>query len=289
MFTVVDRNMFDLFAAMCRSLVHVMPDHPELLVVHPDLSEGQLAWIERTLGSRVRFLAPRVDARWSTGLPSLISPLVFERMRLFGEEFSDYGNILHLDVDTLLLRDPRHLFAGDDLLVADNRGEMFGDYGSPFVRGFYEDGFKLLPLLDEDGIALSHRMVNAGVILIPPRYRRREVLDELWYLRERYARYLQYADQSLLTLWLAKNGIEPKLDIRWNFHPPHFLIPVLGVPASEIGILHFAGRAKPGSREFMEWALIAEHRPWLLEQCLRFAADRDGGAPARTAGGAFFP
>lgn len=258
----------DAFFIWAKSCINSMrsnwPNHPKLLIDY--------------LGSRPEVLdyldMPDVEALNAIDTPGFTETLpsgpvadriVFMRFRLWSEEFDRYDRILHLDADTLILDSLDDLFSSEHPFFVSNHER------TPYVRIFHPDyatSSALNTLLREDGISYPDAMddmANAGVFLLPHRFRAPEERRQLEYLANRYGRYLAFADQSLLSLWLLTLGITPKNSYAYNYQPPFFTDPSVSCPFDEIRILHFSSHRKPGTPEFLNWPRVANHAQQLLE------------------------
>jgi lipopolysaccharide biosynthesis glycosyltransferase len=153
-----------------------------------------------------------------------VDPHVFyARLLLWTDYFRDFGNILHLDVDTLILDPLEDLVAVDEfVMVLEEHTEpdyLFLDHRDP----------ALLTLLEEDSIKIDAHRGNAGVFLLPPQWRGAQEYREILRLLSRYREHLKWADQSLLNLWMLHRGIETSWNSSWNYqlraHGEKILLP----------------------------------------------------------------
>lgn len=241
---------YDYFKACVNSLKCNFAGHPKLLAAYEGCRETVVAFLYRQGIERIYPDVPKFVARIRTG--PIDSSIVLRRFALWTEAFSVYDRILHLDVDTLVLGTLTPLFEQDEFFVAANHEP------SPEARVFRpecNDDYRLRRLLREDGISFPGHyddMVNAGVFMIPDRYRNSLERSRLQYLAARYGRYLAYADQSLLSLYCRACGIRYSTRFEYNYQSPFFEDENMTYDFSELKVLHFSNH-KPGSTGFLEW------------------------------------
>lgn len=144
---------------------------------------------------------------------------VYFKYLLWTDCFEEYDNVLYLDADTLILKPLDHLFLQDDFYIISDNTQSHNH------RLFYPEkrnDKKLLRYLREDCFSYpSNRddMANAGVFMIPKKYRNEENLRDLISLTVRYNDYLMFADQSAISLWCHKNSIVIKNNFEFNYQP----------------------------------------------------------------------
>jgi lipopolysaccharide biosynthesis glycosyltransferase len=243
----------DLYFAHARrclqSLERNYPNHPEILVCYDGIDGNVFAFVQTIRKARVFPPDPGLLSPEGIDLGVVNSPQVFIRYMLWDEVFMDFENILHLDADVVVLKPLDALFAENDFFAV-------CDY-SPSYSIFKQDCLNnhiLLDLLQEDNIMLAeypHDMMNAGVFLMPRRYRSRKNFERLWDLTRRYNDFFMFADQSAISLWCHARSLWFSDDIRYNFQCAFFQYPILFLEdlspvVRDIHIFHFA-RYKPGS------------------------------------------
>lgn len=259
-FCVVDSGYLRYLLPLLRSLDANYPSHPELLVYWQGLTSAE----RRLVQSSTRNVTLRpVPADYLEGrrLAPAISPLVFLRFALWTSEFDDYETILHLDADCLVLRPLDYFFDLDRFLMMECRGAAFGDICAVFNRRVSEANFATLDLLRADKLDFPRQMGCADVFFLPRRLRTPQQHELLWYLHDRYRNYLQYADQSVLTLWMMKNEIPFYEEKVFNFQPHFVRAPDITASAADAYVLSFSSARKPDTVEFDRWELIGDLRP----------------------------
>ena len=276
----------DAFAELARtclaSLERNWPDHPVVLVDYAGAGGTDLGWLDAR--PRVRRLPEVEPPRFTQGLADgpVGSPMVHRRFRLWTPEFDAYGPILHLDVDTLVLGPLAELFESDEFFIVSNHEP------TPYVRVFdpiFEHDLTLQRLLAEDGFAYPHAMddlANAGVFVLPRRLRNEEELARLERIAGRYARYLAYADQSVISLWCAQRGLAFSTDYRFNYQAAFVNDPSVEARLEDARILHFTTHRKPGTPEFARWDRLEGHHARLEALFREYRGlALSGGAAAR--------
>lgn len=253
---------FAHYAVAClNSIDSNYPQHPAILVAYDGCRADVMAAIDR-VGGRV-LPAPGAVRGTFREAPAgeVANRVVYDRFMIWADGLAAYGNVLYLDADTLVLKPLEDLFQLDEFFGVANHE------ATAFVRVFdpaLSSNPKLRRRLDEDGIAYpSHMddMINAGVMLIPPEWRSAEQYERILYLYRRYLRYLNYADQSLISLWCAMNGIRPSAAFEYNFQSPMFTDPAVEIAFEDIKVLHFSGVRKPPTPEFRSWDRAGEAAP----------------------------
>ena len=162
---------------------------------------------------------------------------------------NDYDNILHLDVDTIVLQDLDEILVKDEFLMFDNNEIL--------------EGVDIIDKSDEAQSTINNLKINydvynppkfgnAGVFTLPKRYRTRENLEQLQIITKEMGRYLLYADQSAINLWMIKNGVEVSDSIEYNFQPHFFNYDNNKYEFSDVKILHFAAK-KADTIQFVLW------------------------------------
>jgi hypothetical protein len=269
-----DDRVVDDARACLNSLRTNWPGHPPILADYAGTHEDVRALLN-ALGATT--LAPMHAPAFTALLPSRRdrSP-VFDRFKLWLAPLRAYGTILHLDADTLVLGPL------DDLLAAEKPVFVANHEADPAVRVFTtrpQDDPRLATLLHKDGLGQfdgPDDMVNAGVFAIPRRYRAREELARLAQLTARYAPWLAFADQSLLSIWLRALDLRPTVDFRFNYQTPFLTDPSVKVPFDDVRVFHFSSHRKPGTPAFTRWNRVGAEHGRLLALYARY---RDMPAP----------
>jgi lipopolysaccharide biosynthesis glycosyltransferase len=207
-------NYFPILVLFLKSMERSYPAHPEIIICQKGFSPEQIHFLQ----SR----HPRVNCvdlnahRFLKGPAMLdrknydVDPF-YARFLIWTDLFAAYENVLYLDIDAFVTGSLEPLFASQEFLCFEETyvgpQPLFFDHTDPTLR----------ELLREDRLTLPATSGNAGVLLIPRRYRTPEQLGLLYRLLDRYAKYLVWGDQTLINLWMASNGIAPTKDYRFNF------------------------------------------------------------------------
>lgn len=269
-----DDNYYDYFRACINSLKCNFAVHPKLLAGYDGCRKTVIEFLDSHDIERIRPETPEFGARVRTG--PVDNGIVLRRFALWTDAFSVYDKVLHLDVDTLVLGSLQPLFEQEEFFVVANHEP------SPEARVFQpgsNDDPRLRMLLREDGIDFpghSDDMVNAGVFMIPRRYRNGEERGRLEYLAARYGAYLAYADQSLLSLYCKFRGIRCSTRFEYNYQSPFFTDETMGYALRDLKVVHFSNH-KPGSSGFMEWERLKGWRTRLTDLYLHY---REMGHPS---------
>jgi lipopolysaccharide biosynthesis glycosyltransferase len=274
-FVAFDNNHWHHFIHLYNSLQENYPDHPILLVHFAGWNPDMIEWLKAQ--KDIRFYPTRdltinlVSPGYHKAVPS---KMVYYKYLLWTNNYDEYDNILHLDVDTLVLSPLDELFEKDDFFVVANN--------IPFKE------VRILPPDKENKSTIEsylkrhhirqpehEDMVNAGVFLIPKSYRKKGYLESIVNITNDFGKLLVYADQSALSLWCIKHGITPSEEYQYNLQPPIFnkfytrrYKKVLNTGLvfnknknvlDNIKIVHFSGPIKPNIRKFTTWRLMGRY------------------------------
>lgn len=259
---VFDSGFFRYAHALLESIRANFPNHPDLLIFYDGDDADILAYLDTHHSVTLIELPDLYDLVGSLPASPVGNHIVYARLYAFSREFAHYRNIVYLDADSIVLRPFDDLLAGDDTVVTHNfrpSALHLNDRFGVFTESPAESE-TLRGLLEEDGLPIDMQaipMVQAGVLKVPRRYRTRHAFDELIGIGIRYRRYLRLADQSVISLWCARNGIEPvhrprmHLRSRYVEHPEDI---------EHAQIIHF-DKYKPDSPEFERWPSIEAFAP----------------------------
>ena len=250
---------FAHYAVACLNSISLnYPNHPSILIQYDGCSAGVEAAIDR-IGGRQLAATGHVRSAFA-GAPGgpVGSALIYDRFAIWADGLPAYDKVLYLDADTLVLKPLDGIFERDRFLaVANHEPTEFVRVFDPASAGDRE----LHRLLREDGIPYPSRMddmINAGVMMIPRSYRNVEQYERILHLYRRYRIHLHYADQSLLSLWCAANGIRPDTCFQYNFQSPFFTDPEIDIAFEDIHVLHFSGTRKPPTPHFRTWQRVGD-------------------------------
>ena len=247
-FIVFDDLFFKFFQACITSLVKNYPEYPEILVYYEG-DDGMVVEYVKQI-KRVRLVSELIDTNsiecFELGVVS--SRMVFIRLYLWGDSFSEYDKILYLDADTLVLNPLDSIFSQEKFyIVTDASSKSVGVFKPEFTNDQH-----LSSLLKADGLdffSVQRNMYNAGVFMIEKHLRTEHNFRAILDIAQRYDGYLAFGDQSVISLWCHINGIKCDDDSKNNFQIASILAGttdlsrfVNGVDAAihSINILHFS-------------------------------------------------
>jgi lipopolysaccharide biosynthesis glycosyltransferase len=261
-FISFDDNYLSYAKSCINSILSNYPSHPVILL---NYSGNQKIVADEYLSSeKIKILQLQNDFNFTLG--PIKNPIVYDRFLLWGEIFQGFDKILHLDVDTLVLRPLDDLFQDDFFITSDNHisARSLTIHDQRIQHQLTPtDIVACHKLLKEDGLQSMHNphaMANAGVFLISKKYRGQHQLNSLIRLSGRYDKYLAYADQSAISIWCAQNNIKPSLDFKFN-QQIRFLLDQKG-SIDDTHILHFSGEAK-----FYDQLILNPNHTEIYRQC----------------------
>jgi hypothetical protein len=235
-YCVVDASFYAIARLFIRLLRQNYPDHPDVFfhAVNLDAAQVQnLASPPRVRCEPVRFDAfdgfPVIAAHCGASAQSL-----YGRFHIWKDGFHDYGNIIYIDIDTVVLGSLQHLCTMREFfIVKDVYSEMLLDAVvlDPTSR-------TLNRLFAQDRIPPRLAAANGGVFVVPRRYRTADAFDEIVTLGHRYRDYLRWADQSVLNLWIAYRDIQVSSLLAYNYQ---YSLLRPGPISDEIRIVHLNG------------------------------------------------
>lgn len=280
-FVAFDDHHWHYFTRLYNSLQDNYPNHPTLLVHYDGFDSVRAEWLRKRSDIRL-FLHPKLSINLNSMHyhKAVQSRMVYFKYLLWTDQYDEYDNILHLDVDTIVLSTLDELFEQNKFFVVSNN-----------------ISFKEVTILPRDrkGMALAgywlgyhgikkpehDDMINAGVFVIPKSYRKEKYLNSLIEITNDFKNLLVYADQSALSLWCIKHSILPSKEYQYNFQIPLFdkffrsrykgeLSPgsyfsLKDDILNKIKILHYSGPIKPDYTKFREWRLMGRYKKIFLD------------------------
>lgn len=244
-FISFDDNYLSYAKSCINSIFSNYPSHPVILINYA--GRHKMVTDDEVRSGRVRFLNLSNDFKFCLG--PINNAIVYDRLLLWTDIFDEFDQILHLDVDTLVLRPLDEFFESRRFhIISDNhplaRTLKIHDQRIHHNMDPYASTH-CTQLLEKDGLKSMnepHKMGNAGVFLVTREHREQRQFILLIELATRYDQYLAYADQSVIALWCAKNNIQPTQDFTFNYQIRFLLQGEPGI--DNIHILHFSGEAK---------------------------------------------
>jgi lipopolysaccharide biosynthesis glycosyltransferase len=254
MFLAFDDKCEILARACFNSIKRNYPQHPQILVHYAGSSPAILELlqsIERLELIRDMDVKALTDSfAWTADA----SRVYFYRYFAWSDIFSNFDNILYLDVDTLILKPLDEMLDTAGFLIVPNH-----EPGTAVFRPKEFDNPELQALLNEDKLPLLQEMddmCNAGVFVIPKQYRTPAYRQQLFEITRRYKRFLAFADQSAISIWCKINEIGYSRRFDFNFQSPLFNSDLSGYSEDNIQVLHFSWPTKPHTFDFMRWGRI---------------------------------
>jgi len=242
---------YEKYARACfNSLEKNYPNHPIVLVYANNLSEEFMGFVNTLHNFKI---IPYVQFFTNNAQGPVKNDIIYNKYRLWSNEFDEYDTVLHLDVDTIVLKSLDHYFEHDDFFIITDGLEGYSPYA------FSPIDTQLKNMLSDDHIDFNvdvrTPMGNAGVFTVPKKYRTQEHLNYLIYLTERYEKYLAYADQTVLTLWCYKNKIPITKSYGCNYIPHFSSVQETYRSLENIYLIHFANK-KPDTINFLLWNYV---------------------------------
>lgn len=267
-FTVLNDGYLPLFKTFVNSIKTNYPQHPTIFVACKECNQYTCNYI-RSLTNVVPI---------SFREKCIGNSLVLQRYRLWDpEDITQADNILYLDNDILVLESLDELFESSEFFIVSN----YDPHNS--IRIFRNDINRLNVdnLLDRfflrypDG---RHDMGNAGVFMIPKKYRTRMYFEKLLDIHAEFIHYAAYEDQSIISLWCHYFNIKimsNRESLKYNVQPSNYSVPDFDIPLQEAKILHFSSPKKPGTEEFENWNWIPEfQKQSMMELYQYYTVDR---------------
>jgi lipopolysaccharide biosynthesis glycosyltransferase len=242
-FMVFDDLYFHYFRACINSIRQNYPDYPTLLICYT----GNLTFVKKFISDIPRAISvsflPLEKQQSLTNFGTVNSPLIYQRYRLWTDEFNQYDKILHLDVDTLILKPLDIIFYKDTFFIVKNNNPV------PFSHIFNQpvSTGQLRAMLAEDGLEKiddQESLACAGLFMVPRKYRTKKHFSQLISLTTKYSKFLNFADQSAISLWCVKNNIKLSGNFLFHFQNFHLFASKINQNSSEllekIYVLHFS-------------------------------------------------
>ena len=264
---------YSLYARAClNSLNEHYPKHPEIFVFYDGTEAATIDYLRLFPGVHLLPREALVDPGNVT-LGPVGSKGVYYKYSTWSPFFAEFDKVLYLNVDTLILKPLDDLFAMETAYAAPNHEAL------PQVRVFAPESIAeshLQNLLRQDRVSNLGEMddmCNAGVLMLPQRYRSSAQLQKLIDITARYNQFLNYADQSAISIWFHLNKLPLSARYEFNFQAPMLDAPDMkDYDLRNIGILHFSSPRKPNTVEFMMWGRIPlERRKEMAKLFMRYA------------------
>lgn len=254
-FTTVDRNYENYARACFNSLEENYPDHPIVLVFYEDLSEEFKEFVEKKNNFKLELINYDLCFGEEFNLGPVGNKIVYVRYLLWTDWFEDYDDVLHLDVDTLVLGNLDGLFGRTQFTMFDNNEILHGVDIIERSDGAQQALNSLLPNANYN-VFDPPSFGNAGIFVIPKNIRNYDHVKshykQLLEITTTIPNVLIYADQSAINLWMRENNIPVSREIEYNFQPHFFNYEENTYTLEDVKILHFAAK-KADTIQFSLW------------------------------------
>lgn len=272
-FIAFDDNYINNIFVCLNSLKKNFPNHPPLLINYIGKNKKILNYLNSI--EDVSLIDESLEQIINLKLPlhpHISNPIVYAKYLLWTNLFEEYDSIMHLDADTIILNPFEELFSRNEFFIVSNNLRFFE---SRIFKRKFDSEYYLNRLLTLDGLQFPDSfkdMANAGMFVIPKKYRTTDQFRKLYEISLLYSPYVAYGDQSLISLWCLKNRIKFSEEFEYNFqmpiytklllsrYPKRFKIPLYFFNSktflNQVKILHYSGRYKPGSKKFSKWRLM---------------------------------
>ncbi len=214
-FSSVNRRFLEYVVCFLTTLKIAYPDHPEVHLYHTDLNEkecARLSQLSRVKTVKISFNDFKSGPAMASHHPKFADPRIsYSRFLIWTRRFEEYETVVHLDTDIIIKGSFEALFETEKFLIFPET------YTGPDAIFYNAADPKLTQMLNEDRIVPPPRAANAGIFSVPRALRTKENFELLMQLIDRYDTHIKWADQSILNLWMAKQGIGLTDDFTFNF------------------------------------------------------------------------
>ena len=217
-FMVFEKQYLDYGIACLGSIISNYNDYPDILISY---EEDDPKGLERILNfpRTQKIVLDNIDAQIEgLDLGSLNSKEGVLKFFAWSPTFEHYDKVLYLNTYCLVFGSLHHLFESNDFYIISDL--PINALISRIFKPGYQNDSELDRLLKEDGLThelVQQKMANAGVIMIPPRFRTNKNWIELWQIFKKYNKYLLLGDQSAISIWCALHDIQVKNEYENNF------------------------------------------------------------------------
>lgn len=246
-FIAFDDKYFNFAKSFINSIKLNYVNHPKILVRYQGHAPAVVEYIECVDNAQLVFFESTIE--FDLGIVQ--NKIIYDRFYLWSSAFDDYNNILHMDVDTLVLGSLEALFdIHEFFVVADSHplAHIFLKDDELFYKSALVHNDKNLDIkLQEDGVEIPSKcipMANAGIFLIPAKYRSSDYFNQLVAIGQKYNDHITYADQSIISLWCFFNNISANYNYNYNFQIRFFSEGKSTGNSNKISIIHFTGDSK---------------------------------------------
>lgn len=212
-FISIDNNFYKLCILFLKNIKKKYTNHPTIHIIYINLTEKQKKYLFK-INNNIKLIENDINESiiWPIMLhlnQKKYNPKVFyARFMIFNEYFSQFDKILHLDVDIYINKNLDELFKKDSFFI---------------VKDVYEwhdfidiDNNDLKKQFLKDKIINTPICWNAWIFLITKKYLNKSVLNNLIEIKNNYSKYIRFADQSIINIWLCLNNINISKEYKYN-------------------------------------------------------------------------
>jgi len=213
-FTSIDSSFFELWKEFLLNFSIKYPNHPIILFCHTNLDSNQKL-ILKEIDSNIGFIENSISMDMIGPIMTHLNPTHFDprvfyaRFLIWTDIFTEFEKVLHIDLDIYITWPLDDLFEKEGFFMVKEVYEW-----SDFKN---ENDIDCLNQLQLDWITDKIKTGNAGVFLITREYLTSTVLLELIDIKNKYHKYIRFADQSIINIWMNKNWIMPTDDFLYNY------------------------------------------------------------------------
>lgn len=245
-FIVTDKNYFKYTKACINSIKINWPNHPEIIVSYKtdQIEEEDFNFLRSNKITIKNYYCGNYGL---LPLGPIGNEIIYQKFVLWDDYkyFNKFDNILHLDSDVLILRPLDELMKTSEFYITSNVEQVphINVFGNSISNELKELTFDYY--MDE-----NIEMVNAGMFIIPKKYRTRMYCNKLFDLGHTFNDYIKYADQSIISIWCNFFNIPISPILFNNFQST--LSSICCYDWRLINILHFSG-IKPDDEKYLNW------------------------------------
>jgi len=226
-------SKYEKYAIPCLNSIRVnWNSYPKIYLFNKDgLSENFLKFCR---GFNIEIVSS-YERHDYTNLGPVSNGIVYDKYNCWNPKyFGAYDNVLHLDCDTIVLKNLDNIF---------HKGSFFIDNNEtlPNVKAFKD---------------MQVNMCNAGVFVVNKKYITEYNYDNLHSYTRKYMDSCNYADQSIISLWNKNMNILLSDEVYYNFQPSFINYKDnednRKYNYEDIKVIHYTAR-KPDTIHFRTW------------------------------------
>lgn len=238
-FISVDKNFIKHLKVCLWSIKKHYWNHPDIIICHTNLTQQDIDKLQKIVPIIPLHNTIKEEELWPimSHLPSHINPRVFYARFLIRRHplFQEYDNILHLDADTIIRKECDEIFTFTSFYIEKEayrwENQIFFDINNTFLQ----------QQLDKDCIKINNQAWNAWVFMSPKSYNNMTTYNELLYILTHYKEWIQWADQSVIAIWLSSHNIKPMQSHIYNLQHRDVERQELDSEFKNAKVIHFNG------------------------------------------------